>query len=173
MKTNKGIHDFHFVLNNNLKSKLFILSKALKLSMSKTLMFILEKANPVAKKLHFLNSPENNKIEKINWNKHIHIYFTKGKLMLYNELKCIHKDLNSYSIAVNLRYVLNVFIRGVELYGLDKFIIILDKSKNKMETIFKKKKIWRKCSVRQLSNKKLLYVQYDSNYLPVLIKLLN
>ena len=166
-------HEFHFVLNEVLKMKLAFIGKILNLNLSKTILFILEKAYPLIKKMHLKNHIENNKMEVVNWNAHLHIYFTNGKQKLYNELKSIHKDCNSYSIAVKLREILKIFIRGSELFGIEKFLMILERAETKLKKIIKRKKVWKKVKVRQLSKMNYICINYDANYIVTSIKLLN
>ena len=166
--------EFHFVLNDSLKGKIFKISKFLNLNMSKTIIFILEKTKPVIKKMHLIDSLENNKVKNESWNKHFHLYLTDEKQKIYKELKCIHKDNNTYSIAGELRYLLKIFIKGIELYGFERFLKVLKNAEERMEKLIKRKRIWRKKDkVRQLSQKHHLYVKYDTNYSVILIKLLN
>jgi hypothetical protein len=167
------VHEFHFVLNNSLKAKLYSLSRIMNLNLSKTIIFILEKSYLLIKKMHLLDFSKKNKIEKINWDSHLHIYFPEKKTVLYNELKSIHKDNDTYSIAGELRYLLKLFIRGVEMYGFERFLLILEKAQIKFKNIIRRKKIWIKKRVRQLSEKHYLLVQYDINYKAIFIKLLN
>jgi len=136
--------EFHFVTNIILKQKLLFISKILKINLSQTIIYIIENMNPLIKKIHLIYKEENNKIEKINWNSHIHVYFNEKNRILYNKLKCIHKDNNSYSIACILRYLLKIFLKGVELYGFSTFLKILNKSEREWEIILKNKKEWRK-----------------------------
>ncbi|MBN2547065.1 MAG: transposase, partial [Spirochaetes bacterium] len=64
-------------------------------------------------------------------NNHIHIYISRKKEVIYNKLKSIHKDNNTYSIATELRYILKVFLRGVEMYGINKFLLLLKSAEKK------------------------------------------
>ncbi|MBN2546869.1 MAG: hypothetical protein JXB50_13800 [Spirochaetes bacterium] len=158
--------EYHFVLNNTLKNKLFTISNCLKLKLSKTVIFIIEIMSPLFTKMHLVYKEENNFYDKVNWNSHLHVYINRSKEGLYNKLKSIHKDNNTYSIASTLRYIIKIFIRGVEMYGLNEFLTIL---KNVEE-----KKLWHKRGkVRQLSSKIKLIVHYDYKFSAVLIKLLN
>ncbi|MBN2545919.1 MAG: hypothetical protein JXB50_08985 [Spirochaetes bacterium] len=168
-----NIKEFHFVVNKSLKNKLNYLSNDLKLNLSKTIIFIIKNISPLLTKMHLIYKDENNKIEKVVWDSHIHVYFNNDNKFLYNKLKSIHKDNNTYSIASNIRYLLKVFLKGIELYGYDKFIMILKKAQIKMNKLLKHKKYWqKKVLVRQLSNYPLLSINYDNNYSPIFIKLL-
>ncbi len=166
--------EYHFVLNDSLKNKLTAVSSSLKLKLSNTVVFIIENMSPLFNKIYLLYKEENNHVEKLNWNCHLHVYINKNKEVLYNKLKSIHKDNNTYSIASILRYILKVFIRGVEIYGLNGFLKILKNAEKKWNNKKRNEKIWyKKGMVRHLSLNKYLTVQYDRKYTVVLIKLLN
>jgi len=166
--------EYHFVLNESLKNELIAISNCLKLKLSKTVIFIIETMSPLFDKIHLVYKEENNFVEKVNWDSHLHVYINRSKEVLYNKLKSIHKDNNTYSIACKLRYILKVFIRGVELYGLNGFLLILENAGKKWEYKRRNKKYWyKKTKVRQLSINKQLIIHYDSKYSVVLIKLLN
>lgn len=167
------VHEFHFVLNNTLKTKLYTISKVLNLNLSKTIIFIIEKSYVIIKKMHLVDFSKIKKNEKVNWENHIHIYIPEKKEALYNELKSIHKDNDTYSIAGELRYLIKIFIRGVEMYGIERFLMVLERAKIKLENNLKRKKIWLKKKVRQLSEKHYLLVQYDINYKALFVRLLN
>lgn len=168
------IFDFHFVINDSLKARVEIISKLLNLSLSKTIIFIIENLIVLTNKIHFLYKIENCYVEKVNWNSHIHVYFKKEKRALYNQLKSIHKDNDTYSIAGKLRYLIKVFIKGVDIYGLEKFLDILENSKKRWMNKFKFKKIfYKKNNMRQLSQLSYLKIQYDIEFTINFIKLLN
>jgi len=165
--------EFHFVVNKSLKVKLYNFSKNLKMNLSKTIIYIIENISVLSDKMYLIYKDENNKVEKLKWDFHIHIYLKKDKFFLYKKLKSIHKDNNTYSIASNLRYLLKVFFRGIELYGYENFFILLKKSKKKWNEKIKNKKSWIKNGrVRQLSNYPFFLVKYDNNFSAILIKLL-
>jgi hypothetical protein len=167
-------NEFHFVCNNSLKIKILKIGKLLNLSLSKTIIYIAENMNILSTKLHFFYSDENNQVENVNWDKHIHVYFKNDTKYIYNKLKSIHKDNNTYSIACKLRYLLNVFLRGEELYGLNMLLEIIEKAAENLKELLKNQKIWfKKKKIRQLSETRHIYVEYDKNYSAILIKLLN
>ncbi|MBN2546346.1 MAG: hypothetical protein JXB50_11150, partial [Spirochaetes bacterium] len=64
--------EYHFVLNDSLKNKIIAVSKILNLKLSKTVVFIIENMSPLLDKMHLLYKDENNIVEKINWNCHLH-----------------------------------------------------------------------------------------------------
>jgi len=134
----------------------------------------MENMLPLFNKMHLIYKEENNSVEKVNWNCHLHIYINRSKEVLYNKLKSIHKDNNTYSIASKLRYIIKVFIRGVEKYGINGFLKILKNSSKKWDNKIRNIKLWYKeIKVRQLSLKEHLAVLYDSKYSAVMLKLLN
>jgi hypothetical protein len=75
--------DFHFVLNSFIKKKLYSISKVLNLSLSKTIIFIIEKSGIISKKMHLLSNFENNKMENVNWDTDFHIYM---RVLIYDLL---------------------------------------------------------------------------------------
>lgn len=104
----------------------------------------------------------------------INVYFTKDKKIFYNKLKSIHKDNNTYSIACKLRYLIRVFIKGVELYGLDRSLLLLAKVNNKWKKKMKFKRQWgKRKNVRQLSFFPYLEALYNIDYTLIQIKLIN
>jgi hypothetical protein len=166
--------EFHFVLNNALKEKIKEISKIFKFSISKTIVFMLENTEALISKIHLLSSEENNKVEDVNWDMHMHVYLTEDKKKYYNRLKSIHKDCNTYSIACKLRYLLKIFIKGVELFGIERFLEVLKKSKEKWEKRMKNKSVWyKKKKERQLNIYPHLEILYSTDYTVILIKLLN
>ncbi|MBN2546893.1 MAG: hypothetical protein JXB50_13920 [Spirochaetes bacterium] len=174
MINRKKTLEFHFVVNIELKKKLIEISKLLNLNLSKTIIFIIHNISVLLNKLHLIYKEENNKVEKINWNCHIHLYLNEKNQIIYNKLKSIHKDNNSYSIACKLRYLLKIFMRGVDLFGFEKFLNILKNSEKKWGKIISKQKFWRNFKkVRQLSCCPYLNVLYDQYYSVISIKLLN
>jgi hypothetical protein len=167
------VKEFHFVLNEELMQQLKNISRMLKFNLSSTIIFILENMDVMINKIHLMHS-ENNMNKEVNWNRHIHVYFSNDERKIYHMLKSIHKDNNTYSIAGILRHLLKVFIRSVKLYGLEKFLQILEKASEKWRKICRNKREWyKKKVVRQLDKKLSFSVHYDTNYTPFLIKLLN
>ena len=165
--------EFHLVCNNNLKSKLLNISRELDLSLSKTISFIADKMEFLSKKIHLTYPDENNRVENVNWDCHIHVYFSGDKKYIYKRLKSIHKDNNSYSIAGKLRYLLKIFIKGVEMYGLESFCGMIRRGAEKLERIVKVKKVWhKKNEVRQLNYNDYFFVQYNTEFSINFIKLL-
>lgn len=67
-------HEFHFVLNNKLKAKLLNISDVLSLSLSKTIIFIIENIEALFNKMHLIYNQDNLKVEKVNWDEHIHLF---------------------------------------------------------------------------------------------------
>jgi hypothetical protein len=166
--------EFHFVVNRKLKTKIEKIAIELKLNMSKTIIYMAEKAHPLLNKMHYIYNDENKAVEPVNWDCHIHVYINEDKRFIYNRIKSIHKDNNTYSMAGKIRYLLKIFVRGVELFGLEGFLKVLKKSDKKWSEKLKVINRWEKTkfctSVRQLSRSILLAVHYDTEYSAVLIK---
>jgi hypothetical protein len=174
MKNLKKTKEFHFVVNNSLKSKIKTISTHLKLSMSKTILFIIERNYALMNIIHLQGKNENSRQVKVDWNEHFHFYIPINKNHIYHHLKSIHKNNNSYSIAVNLRNILQVFVTGVEKFGLSKYLSRLENAGRIWMERIRKKNIWYKTKkVRQLTKKTLYSVLYSTDHTPIFIKLLN
>jgi hypothetical protein len=163
--------DFHFVLNSKLKTEIKRISTLLKFSLSRTVIFILENIDVLTTKMHFKIKDEKNRVENVGWDCHAHIYFPKSKQVFYNKLKSIHKDNNTYSIACKLRNLMYVFIRGVEIYGLEDFLDVLKNAEKRWNDKIKGKLLCiKRNKVRQLPIHSYININYSLDYKPILIK---
>jgi hypothetical protein len=171
------IHEFHFVLSQKFYFKLLKLSKRLNKNISTTLVIAVEKLIPFIEKNH-LSAKEKEcryKIleEPLKTRYHIHCYLPEK---LYNKLKQIHLDLDTYSIAQILRKIIEAFLMGSSKYGEGEFLIKLEKCSKIWEM---KKMIFRnekRVFIKQMSYKikKLSYcvTTYGNDSRPYLIQLL-
>ncbi|HOJ63865.1 MAG TPA: hypothetical protein PLE45_05540, partial [Spirochaetota bacterium] len=64
---------------------------------------------------------------------------------VYNELKLVHDQLNSFSIATLIRELLEIYFIGIEIYGEEKFMKMIQKLKNEIEGL----KIKKVCVVKE------------------------
>ncbi|HPP05124.1 MAG TPA: hypothetical protein PK351_09915, partial [Spirochaetota bacterium] len=58
---------------------------------------------------------------------------------IYNELKLVHDQLNSFSIATLIRELLEVYFTGIEIYGEENFMNMIQKLKNEIEGLRRRK----------------------------------
>ena len=117
-------HIFHFVLSGELKKALLMIAEMLDFNISETIVFIIEKTETLLDHFRFFEKEKMNEYPEVNWDSHIQVYFTKDD---YRKLKQVHDTMNAFSIAVVLRALIVFFIKGVEDYGLEEFLRILNK----------------------------------------------
>jgi len=65
---------------------------------------------------------------------------------VYNELKLVHDQLNSFSIATLIRELLEIYFIGIETYGEEKFMKMIQELKNEIEEL----KARKACVVKEM-----------------------
>jgi len=103
--------EFNFVINKDLNDKLKNYCKQKNIPCSKAVNKIIKIMLPLIKKHHFFSKENNCKYKIIFAVKKIHSYIDKK---IYRELKLVHSNLNFYSIAILVRYLLNKFFELLE-----------------------------------------------------------
>ncbi|HOJ65319.1 MAG TPA: hypothetical protein PLE45_12965, partial [Spirochaetota bacterium] len=58
---------------------------------------------------------------------------------VYNQLKMIHHQLNTFSIATLIREILEVYFEGIEEYGEEEFMNIIKKVSDEIESMRRNK----------------------------------
>jgi len=132
---------FHFVINSEMQEKIVNYSKLLGKSTSKTIEEIIEKSIAIIRSRHYFDMEEKNEYPKVSWNKRIVV---KIKDSDYRELKLIHANLNVFSIAKIVRYMIDSFFLIMKIQGeknIDKYfseLLVKIKKKVKNKIIQKK-----------------------------------
>jgi hypothetical protein len=177
MAETQGLYEFHFKVDNTLKTDLMVLPKkdgARSLSglIRTILAFLSEKMDAE----HYFGKERESRYEYVHNDldverESVHVYLTK---QLYGKLKMMHHDLNFYSIAQLLRWLLRFYVGLVRVYGADFEVKLQELIKK-----WKKKNISRqfpKNAVRQLSS--LIYEKqaklsllnvYNDSFFPIMI----
>lgn len=140
---------FHFVINSEMQEKIVNYSKLLGKSTSKTIEEIIEKSIAIIRSRHYFDMEEKNEYPKVNWSKRIVV---KIKDSDYRELKLIHANLNVFSIAKIVRYMIDSFFLIMKIQGeknIDKYFSeLLVKIKKKVKNkIIQKKQLQEKSAV--------------------------
>ncbi|MBN2443739.1 MAG: hypothetical protein JXJ04_20425 [Spirochaetales bacterium] len=114
-----NIHDFHFVIDREMKKKinnldLFKKSRGL----SGKIIRILQLLTPVLGKEHKWGKQRFGRYRAVcddpkEVRENVHVYMPDK---MYRELKLLHQDLNFYSIAMVVRLLVNFFLGLVEIY---------------------------------------------------------
>ncbi|MBN2443213.1 MAG: hypothetical protein JXJ04_17770 [Spirochaetales bacterium] len=170
-----NIHDFHFILNRDLKNKLKSLPifKECK-SVSVLIVNILKILTPVIAKEQQWGKQRLSQYKAVCNNpddlrEHCHIYLSDE---MYRVLKVLHQDLNFYSIAQLLREILSFFLELVDVYKnkvVEKLKEIFaqwkaDDESNRLTSREFVRQLW--TIIQHLPGKNRLLTVYDSHYSP-------
>ncbi|MBN1698790.1 MAG: hypothetical protein JW881_14840 [Spirochaetales bacterium] len=120
-------HEFHFIMTDLMRGKLrnlilFVSSR----SLSGVIVGILSRIDPLIIKEHKWGRQRMSRYRTVSDNpdenrEHVHVYFSED---MYRKIKLLHADLNCYSIAQLVRWLLELFLAMVERYGnkvIDEF----------------------------------------------------
>jgi len=169
-------YDFSLVINEKMKNDLEELS----------IFFNNQKLNKIISSILILyeNYVESNRIQlknksynypNIKWTEKLHITINSK---LYNFIKQIHKEKNTYSMAVYVRSVISTFINLLWFFNdIDSVIAFLNKlTKENIKLILKNKNfnLVKKCFIRQFpKNKSKYHIYFNELHIPTRIQYLN
>ncbi len=152
------IREFNFMIGKELNDKIEKYCKEKKISRNKCLVIIFTIMIPLLKKEHFTGEERGNKYQVFTAFKRIHLYIDEK---IYRELKLVHSNLNFFSIAAIVRFLIEEFFkRLVESKGDEREI------KKEMDEIwaeFNKPGVWWKLEVGQLF-KPYLIISYNDYF---------
>jgi len=128
--------EFDFVLNKSLFDKIKDLkdkkNKDLSVIVREIILFMI----PVLRKKHLYEKRREKDYKFINATEKIRVLLPEE---IYNELKLVHDQLNSFSIATLIRELLEVYFAGIQIYGEEKFMKMIQKLKNEIEELKERK----------------------------------
>ncbi|MBN1699049.1 MAG: hypothetical protein JW881_16135 [Spirochaetales bacterium] len=113
-------HEFHCIMTDNLRERLLDLTLfGSRCSLSGVVVKILTCIDPLIIKEHIWGKQQMSRYRAVSDDpdesrKHAHVYFTEE---VYRKIKLLHADLNCYSIAQLVRWLLELFLAMVERYG--------------------------------------------------------
>ena len=169
------LKDFHFVLNEKSDIKLIKLKNKLKKSISRTIVDIIEQMVPYLEKhgISFIDKKSRYKnVGKDNeYRKDIHVYMT---IPLYKRLKKLHHDINYFSIAQLVRWIIETYLKNCFKLGIDECGSKIKRAKIKWELkktklINEGKNIMRQLSKNSFPNP-ISTITYDDNFSPLIIR---
>jgi len=171
----ESVHDFHFVLTEEMKKKLtgLDLFEGAK-GLSGRIVRILQTLIPVLEKEHKWGEQRMSRYMNVcddpeEVREHVHVY-VPGEL--YRRLKAMHQDLNAYSIAQLVRGFLEFFLGMVERYGdgvrwmLKRVFAHWKKEKNTTKLGLRKFLRQLVIIIQNLPGKNRLITIYDRNFSP-------
>jgi len=158
-------HDYHFILTIDLKEYIINFASINNMSHSKTIIYIINLMKPLINK-HFLKDMrcKIGKYREIEADTDMHIYFENNEYLFLKHLKA---DLNIFSTAIIIRWLLEEFFIGLIKYGFKRFLEIMERY-DKIHTP-KNKKIWlRPKRARHMfpyiTSKEHIRITYNKNY---------
>lgn len=139
---------------------------------ARVMVFILEKLSPFIENFHFTSEAEPG-YEHLNWTRKLHLFMG---FRLYRQLKMIHHDNNSYSMAVLIRIFVRFFLCCLSFVGVGSLCKMLDKTaeswkehKSKVKYFSKKSSIKINRELSTLSELPGLFINcYDEMFFPEL-----
>ena len=119
---------------------------------------------PFITKKHIIEKRRKKDYPIVNAAKRIRVFLPEK---LYNHLKVIHDNLNTFSMATIVREILEEYFVSKEKYGMDQFEKIIKETENEIEEMRRDKARVRKVGVDipldfAKHNKYLLYL--DKNF---------
>ncbi len=123
---------YDFVLNKTLLEKIKNLAKKRSLSLSFLMREIFEKIIPILEKKHLKEKRREKDYPIACATNRVRVYLPKK---LYNQLKLIHSHLNTFSMAVLVREILEEYFMGIETFGEKEFENKIERLKKKLEEL--------------------------------------
>ncbi|HOL56692.1 MAG TPA: hypothetical protein PLD75_03930 [Spirochaetota bacterium] len=128
--------EFDFVLNKSLFDKIKYLKEKKNKDLSVIVREIILLMIPILRKKHLYEKRRDKDYKFINATEKIRVFLPEE---LYNELKLVHDQLNSFSIATLIRELLEIYFAGIETYGEEKFMKMIQEIKNEIDGLKKRK----------------------------------
>ncbi|HOJ64399.1 MAG TPA: hypothetical protein PLE45_08255 [Spirochaetota bacterium] len=123
---------YDFVLNKLLLDKIKNLAKKRSIPFSHLIREIFEKVIPIIEKKHLKEKRREKDYPIVCATNRVRVYLNKK---LYNQLKLIHSHLNTFSMAVLVREILEEYFMGIEIFGEEEFENKIEILKNKLEEL--------------------------------------
>ena len=105
------IREFNFVIGQELHDKIKDYSDKKNITYNNVIIIIFNIMIPLLKKEHFTGEERNNKYQRITAVKRIHLYLDEK---LHREIKLIHSNLDFFSMAILVRFLIEEFFRRLE-----------------------------------------------------------
>ena len=131
MNRQQPIHDYHLMIDAELKQKICSIQDFNNLSFTDRTRFILKTCSFVAYEYYQGIKKLNSLIPaKMDGPVDAHVYFPVCE---YQSLKEKHGGHNTFSVAVLVRTVMRLFLEGIEQFGFVRFVAKMKKLKENMD----------------------------------------
>ncbi len=152
------IREFNFMIGKELQDKIENYCKIKNISRNKCLTIIFTIMIPLLKKEHFTGEERGNKYQVFTAVKRIHLYLDEK---LYRELKLIHSNLDFFSMASIVRFLMEEFFERVKNSDGDEKTV--EREMREIWSEFNKTGVWWKMDVGQLF-KPYLVISYNDYF---------
>jgi len=129
---------YDFVINKSLLEKIKNLAKKRSLSLSFLMREIFKKIIPILEKKHLKEKRREKEYPIVCATNRVRVYLSKK---LYNQLKLIHSHLNTFSMAVLVREILEEYFTGIEAFGEKEFEDKIERLKRKLNELRERKAV--------------------------------
>ncbi|HOL56046.1 MAG TPA: hypothetical protein PLD75_00655 [Spirochaetota bacterium] len=126
------MQEFDFVVNEDLFKKIKNLKEKRGGYLSLIVRDIILLMLPVLKKKHLFEKRRDKDYRFINATHRIRIYIPEE---VYNELKLVHDHINSFSIAILIRELLELYFAGIEVEGEEEFAKKMEEWQKEIESL--------------------------------------
>ncbi len=150
------IREFNFMIGKDLQDKIEDYCKIKNINRNKCLTIIFTIMIPLLKKEHFTGEERGNKYQVFTAVKRIHLYLDEK---LYRELKLIHSNLDFFSMAAIVRFLMEEFFERIKNNDGDEKAVEREMKEIWME--FNRPGVWWKMDVGQLFNPYLVISYND------------
>jgi len=124
--------EFDFVLNQSLFDKIKNLKDKKNKDLSVLVREIILLMIPILRKKHIYEKRREKDYKFINATHRIRIYIPEE---VYNELKLVHDHINSFSIAILIRELLELYFAGIEVEGEEEFAKRIEEWEKEIESL--------------------------------------
>ena len=150
--------EFNFMIGQELNKKIESYSNKKGIAYNDVIIVIFNIMLPLLKEEHFTGVERRNKYERITAIKRVHLYLEED---IYREIKLIHSNLDFFSMAILVRFLIEEFFKRLEKEKKDE-----DEIKKEMEETkekYNKSGVWVKVKEGQLFEPYLI-ISYNANY---------
>ncbi len=139
------IREFNFMIGKDLNDKIEDYCKEKNIIRNKCLVIIFNMMIPLLKKEHFTGEEKGNKYQVFTAVKRIHLYIDEK---IYRELKLVHSNLNFFSMASIVRFLIEEFFKRLKNSESDEKAV--EREMREIWAEFNKPGVWWKMDVGQL-----------------------
>ena len=150
--------EFNFMIGGELNKKIETYSNKKGIDYNDVIIIIFNLMIPLLKKEHFTGVERKNKYERITAVKRVHLYLEEE---IYREIKLIHSNLDFFSMAIVVRFLIEEFFKRLEKDKKDEDEIKKEMEKTKEK--YNKTGVWMKVKEDQLFEPYLI-ISYNANY---------